>query len=646
LVLAFGLALLGWHGVPALAQADWPPGGVPLCGSDCYGDLLEMCPDGAGGVFVAWRRFVLDPVDGVAGDLYLQRVTGEGQIAPGWPAGGLPVCTAPRDQAPHGLVPDGLGGALMVWSDFRNAAISHLDLYAQRITAAGEVAPGWIPDGVPVCRAPGIQLEASILADGAGGAFFAWQDERYVTHYDVFLQHLLGDGGVAAGWPADGRPIIADTTIAKCCVFVAPDAAGGLFAVWNDGRTGGIFALRLTNDGSVAPGWPADGHPVLSARGLIVALAADGAGGGLLITSWFHPDPPMDDYDLVAQRFGPDGQPALGWSIEGVLLSGAPDWQVDPALAADGAGGLLAAWYDARGLDSDIYAARLLGDGSVAPGWVPGGTQVSAREVFESDAQVAADGAGGMYVAYQRDDGYVALQHLTADGQVAPGWPAEGINPDARGGDEPVLLADGMGGVFLAWVAGRPYVQRFREGPTAVAAALVSASAEPGVVRLRWHTSGLLRATVQRQRAGDVWRALAPVTPDGEGFIALGDRDVVAGARYGYRLAVAEAGGTERFLAEAWVEVPQALALALEGLRPNPATEVLRVAFTLPSAAPATLELLDLTGRRLVQREVGGLGAGRHLVRLDEVARPAPGMYWLRLTLGERTLTTRGAVVR
>jgi hypothetical protein len=88
------------------------------------------------------------------------------------------------------------------------------------------------------------------------------------------------------------------------------------------------------------------------------------------------------------------------------------------------------------------------------------------------------------------------------------------------------------------------------------------------------------------------------------------------------------------------------VALALEGVRPNPASgRGLHVAFALPSGAAARLDLLDVSGRREVSREVGSLGVGRHTVNLAEGRRVAPGLYWVRLTQGANRRTTRVAVI-
>lgn len=86
--------------------------------------------------------------------------------------------------------------------------------------------------------------------------------------------------------------------------------------------------------------------------------------------------------------------------------------------------------------------------------------------------------------------------------------------------------------------------------------------------------------------------------------------------------------------------------LALEGARPDPAIAGLTVAFSLPDAAPAELSVYDVAGRRILNREVSGLGAGRHVLRLDGEAPIASGMYLLRLTHGNRSLVQRAIVLR
>jgi hypothetical protein len=88
------------------------------------------------------------------------------------------------------------------------------------------------------------------------------------------------------------------------------------------------------------------------------------------------------------------------------------------------------------------------------------------------------------------------------------------------------------------------------------------------------------------------------------------------------------------------------LDFALSGAYPNPSAGKLRVAFTLPGGQPAVLEAFDVTGRRIAVREVGSLGAGRHVVELASGKPIVAGVYVLRLTQGGRSLTTKVAVMR
>jgi|GEM_PF-6719451 len=183
--------------------------------------------------------------------------------------------------------------------------------------------------------------------------------------------------------------------------------------------------------------------------------------------------------------------------------------------------------------------------------------------------------------------------------------------------------------------------------PTPALVALLHAEASPQRVRLVWAgvNAGALAAAVERRTEAEDWRALGAARPDGPERLAFDDAAVEPGVRYAYRLAWTEAGA-ERRSAEAWIEVPRAFELALEGLRPNPSAGRPQVAFTLPAAGRARLELLDVAGRRVLRHDAGALPAGRHVVDLADAARLAPGVYVVRLAFGDRVVQRRGVIVR
>jgi hypothetical protein len=183
--------------------------------------------------------------------------------------------------------------------------------------------------------------------------------------------------------------------------------------------------------------------------------------------------------------------------------------------------------------------------------------------------------------------------------------------------------------------------------PTAAAVSLVSAEATPDEVRLTWvDTVGELSAVgVERSTATSGWAEVGRLLANRAGRFEWVDRDVAPGGRYGYRLAFDD-GGTAHTAGETWIDVPQRLSLALVNGGPNPSAAGLRMRLSLPGGAPATLEVFDVSGRRLARQAVGALGAGMHVVAVDASERFPAGVYRLRLAQAGRTAETRAVLIR
>jgi hypothetical protein len=179
----------------------------------------------------------------------------------------------------------------------------------------------------------------------------------------------------------------------------------------------------------------------------------------------------------------------------------------------------------------------------------------------------------------------------------------------------------------------------------ATLASLIESIAQPGLVRVAWYAplATAAQVTLERRAGEGIWEARARLTADGSGRFGFEDRDVVAGGRYGYRLAVTNLGVTWRS-EEAWLDIPGALSFGRVAVHPNPATAGFKVAFDLPRAAPVELEILDVSGRRLQHHVLDGLAAGRHTVTADR-AGLAPGLYWVAVRQGDRSATQRVVVV-
>jgi hypothetical protein len=277
-------------------------------------------------------------------------------------------------------------------------------------------------------------------------------------------------------------------------------------------------------------------------------------------------------------------------------------------LVRDPGGNTYFAWQDQRSGMPDVFAQAL--DAGGAPQWLAGGVQVCGA-------------VGGQYSAS------IAPVKSAAPARVYMAW------TDNR-------LASSRT-IFLQRLDAYGTSQWLGDGVTRVAVEFATVDAAPDHVRLTWRSPETVFADVERAPVAGVWSRIGTATTDGTGRLVFEDRDVAAGSRYGYRLVALDAERTV-LTTEVWVDVPSALALALEGARPDPSPGPLTVALTLPSDASASLELVDVAGRRVLARELGSLGPGRHTVRLDD--RLAPGLYFLVLRQSGRAVTTRAAVLR
>ncbi len=281
----------------------WPANGIRVCGAP--GDQLEpvVLSDGSGGAVITWR----DRRTGQS-DFYAKAVAPDGGTLTGWGAEGNPICDAPGEQMQHRVLPDGTGGAYLTWIDHRDGTPQ---VYADRVSNTGAPAPGWPSNGLAISNDPREFVEAAALCPAdSGGVYVAW------THYGkassaVSAQRLLADGSSPSGWFFGGREV-SRSVVFGTGLAAMPDGAGGVFVAWDDyGSMADIRALRLLGNGNVAAYWPAGGVVLTGATGdQLVPLwrsgqspggpiVPDGSGGG--IVAWTDARNPAN-LDIYAQR--------------------------------------------------------------------------------------------------------------------------------------------------------------------------------------------------------------------------------------------------------------------------------------------------------------------------------------------------------
>lgn len=181
---------------------------------------------------------------------------------------------------------------------------------------------------------------------------------------------------------------------------------------------------------------------------------------------------------------------------------------------------------------------------------------------------------------------------------------------------------------------------------TPTLASLASSTADPNKVSLEWLVDSQSDAVVYRSADGNSWSRMGTAARLGEGRVSFVDTDVQGGARYAYRLGLT-VGGREIFAGQSWIDVPVAIDFGIRAVRPNPAPMGFAVSFSLRTSEAATLEVLDLSGRRLVSRAVGHLGAGAHTLSLEGETLGLPaGIYAVRLSQGKLSTMTKVTIVR
>ena len=567
-----------------------------------------------------------------------------------------------------------------------------LSLFACSMALACLVPPArayWGPNGNQVTSGYSTPLQIYVAAsDGQGGAFVVWSQLASGPGLidSIRCVRVASDGNLAPGWPAEGKCVCAAPSYST--VDAAPDDAGGIYITFVRGFSSGtheLYVTRMTSEGSVAPGWPADGLLLSDTPNAKIAIVrADGLGGaGVSWQSRYDNNPFAPTHqDLYAARVMPGGTLAPGWPAGGVAVKVAPpSLQVNNAthyhrMAADGAGGFYLAWIDSFSTTDDVYVQHLAANGTITPGWPAGGRTacavLSEKGSVGSGPYLAFDGVGGVFVGWiesrsGRFDGYV--MRIAADGLDGDGWPADGMVP--CGGPYAGLLfgldADGAGGAVLGYELLEFTYDLF--GSIGVCRINAYGTPDPG-----WPTGGVVLTDTLSLHHGvyigadggggarvlwlpnynDTSRPLANRV-DGTGVIAAGwpalgkpvtvaisaksNLQVVPDRHAGEIVCWLQGTGPYEIWAQrlgadgrATTDAPPArIAASRLAAAPNPFHSRVDLSLTLPSAGEVHVIVCDVAGRAVRTLARGAMTAGPQRLSWDGrsdagVAQP-PGIY-------------------
>jgi hypothetical protein len=216
-----------------------------------------------------------------------------------------------------------------------------------------------------------------------------------------------------------------------------------------------LRACRLLSTGAIDTTWnPAEGTLCVSSlAGLNPTVVADQNGGAFV--GWV--DSRRGEPDIYLQRLTSSASAAQGWPAGGIPVCQSEHSQYQLDVIADGADGVYLAWQDYRSRRvGQVFLQHLGTDGLPAAGWEVGGKAITDTLVEQSSPRLALTPEGGVYVAWQgRHDAVLGLylQQFASTGSRTVGWPANGRAIDEGPGDNlsPVAARDSLGRVLIVW---------------------------------------------------------------------------------------------------------------------------------------------------------------------------------------------------
>ncbi len=478
-------------------------------------------------------------------------------------------------------------------------------------------------------RAGGIgfpSLTIDRTGGGNNGRVYATWEETVNFYYDL----LGGAGGIVEAegndTPGTANPVLLGQSVSGTMSSTA-DQDWFSFS-GTAGQTAIIFLTPGTGDGFLrlfAGGGAAANRTQLSYIGFGTGLCvytlpytgtfyfrvlANSATVGTytVYTGLDSPDPGdevgRDTRDVIIQS-SPDG---VAWDARRVVNNDPPLFDnAFPEVAVDAAGQVFVDWFDHRGdplgIGTDVYYSRS-SNGSVS--FLPSIKVNDGPPINWSNVSSNLTPNMGDYLA------------LVADG----------CNVYAN-------FADGRQGSPDSWLA------TINDCATPTLISLIQAQAQPDHVDLAWYAAdgGDVLATVYRREVNNDWVALGDIRTDGSSRLSYRDVTVRAGGRYDYRIGVQNPGGMQ-FFGQVQIDVPVSTELSIQRVT-NPVVGDLTVSFTLPRSDPATLQLIDVSGRAI--QSIRATASGQ--ARLSGRGLTA-GVYWIKLTQGSRSVMTRTVFIK
>lgn len=217
--------------IGAGGAAEWTTNGVATCTMATDQLKPDICTDGAGGMIITWYDF-RSTTDY---NIYAQRQVASGGIV--WAVDGVVMNNnVAYAQTDPKIVSDGMGGAILSWTDYVTGSTS--DIYAQRVNSTGAVQ--WTATGVIICTSANDQIKSQLVSDGNNGAYITWEDHFNAGNSDIYVQRIASNSAI--NWSAAGFGICTAPNDQLSPMIVSNGNLGAI-VVWQDYRSGNNFDI-------------------------------------------------------------------------------------------------------------------------------------------------------------------------------------------------------------------------------------------------------------------------------------------------------------------------------------------------------------------------------------------------------------------
>lgn len=343
-------------------------GGRSLMAGDLAGGGIDPvgCSSSDGGIMAVWE----DHRQGQSYAIYAQKASTDGQLL--WGENGVRCADFNYDQNAPKIISDDNGGAIVIWK----AVIGdgYYDIYGQRLDPNGNRL--WGAEGVLLSGNEVDEAVEQIVPDGEGGAVIVWLSRSFQFDDDLMVQRINSNGETL--WDEGGKILIRTWYKQRDAVLLQHQ--DGFFVGWVDGRDDengqsqdDIYGQFIEPDGTYR--WGAEGVMICGADNHQQSPTACIDNNGHIWVAWedYRVVEGARKRDIFVQKVGQhfvDGHAREFFASDGMIVCSFNNDQAEPQMIHDGNNGVYLTWEDYRGgIWSDVYATHLRPNGTPYPEW-------------------------------------------------------------------------------------------------------------------------------------------------------------------------------------------------------------------------------------------------------------------------------------